>query len=46
MVDWQRKDKILEGNVGDYREMGNRELDEQKVNNAISESQLANPNTN
>ena len=41
-VGWNSNDKILEEQVGDYREMGNLELEEHKVNNAISESRLGN----
>ena len=42
LVDWDRNGEILEVHVGDFYEMGNRELEEQ-VNNAIAESQLENP---
>ena len=42
-VDWNSREKILEGLVGDYREMDNRELEEKKVNIAIAEIQLENP---
>ena len=46
LVDWNSREGILEEKVAYYHEMGNRELEEQQVNNEIAESQLANPNTN
>ena len=35
LVDWDRNGEILEVHVGDFYEMGNRELEEKKVNNCI-----------
>ena len=45
LVHWGSQSGILEEQVGDFHEMGNREHEEHRINNALSGSQLGDFNT-